>query len=95
MTMSDEQSVIDQPVADAPPKPKQRKGFAVMSRKLQKELAARGGRAAHAKGVAHQWTSEEARAAGRKGGATSRRPMQNGATSGEHWPAVRAEDKPS
>jgi len=34
----------------------------------QREIASKGGRAAHQKGTAHQWTSEEARAAGRKGG---------------------------
>ena len=34
----------------------------------QKEIASKGGRAAHAKGTAHQFTSEEAREAGRKGG---------------------------
>lgn len=34
----------------------------------QKEIASKGGRAAHQQGVAHEWSSEEARAAGRKGG---------------------------
>jgi uncharacterized protein len=34
----------------------------------QREIASKGGRAAHAKGTAHQFTSEEAREAGRKGG---------------------------
>jgi hypothetical protein len=36
----------------------------------QKEIASEGGRAAHRQGVAHEWTSEEARMAGRKGGQT-------------------------
>lgn len=50
------------------------RGFASMNRERQRELASRGGRAAHAKGVAHEWTPEEAREAGRKGGrAQSRR----------------------
>ncbi len=39
-----------------------------MDPELRKELSRRGGRAAHAKGVAHSWTQDEARAAGRKGG---------------------------
>ena len=39
-----------------------------MDANRQKEIASKGGRAAHAKGTAHQFTSEEAREAGRKGG---------------------------
>jgi len=34
----------------------------------QREIASKGGRAAHQKGTAHEWTSDEARVAGRKGG---------------------------
>ncbi len=44
------------------------RGFATMSPEKQRELASLGGRAAHAKGTARQWTVEEAREAGRKGG---------------------------
>lgn len=36
----------------------------------QKEIASKGGRAAHEKGTAHEWSSDEARNAGRKGGVT-------------------------
>lgn len=43
-----------------------------MSPEKQREIASKGGRAAHQKGTAHEWTSEEARAAGRKGGQISR-----------------------
>jgi general stress protein YciG len=43
-----------------------------MTSDKQREIASKGGRAAHLKGTAHQWTSEEARAAGRKGGQVSR-----------------------
>ncbi len=39
-----------------------------MERTKQREIASKGGRAAHKKGAAHQWTREEAQAAGRKGG---------------------------
>ena len=39
----------------------------------QKEIASKGGRAAHKKGTAHEWTSEEARQAGRKGAMASHR----------------------
>lgn len=48
------------------------KGFASMDREKQRAIASKGGKAAHAKGTAHVWTSEEAGAAGRKGGMVSR-----------------------
>ena len=51
---------------------KERRGFASMSREKQREIASKGGRAAHEKGTAHEWTPDEARAAGRKGGQISR-----------------------
>jgi general stress protein YciG len=51
---------------------KERRGFASMSPEKQREIASKGGRAAHAKGTAHEWTSDEARSAGRKGGQISR-----------------------
>jgi uncharacterized protein len=44
------------------------RGFAAMSDERQREIARKGGRAAHAKGTAHEFTSDEARAAGQKGG---------------------------
>ena len=52
---------------------KEDRGFASMDREKQREVASKGGRAAHVKGTAHEWTSEEAREAGRKGGLASRR----------------------
>jgi hypothetical protein len=54
------------------PARKERRGFASMSPEKQREIASKGGRAAHEKGTAHEWTSEEARSAGRKGGQISR-----------------------
>ena len=48
------------------------RGFASMDKAKQREIAAKGGRAAHMKGTAHEWTSDEAREAGRKGGTVSR-----------------------
>jgi uncharacterized protein len=48
------------------------RGFARMSADKQREIASKGGRAAHQKGTAHKFTSEEARMAGRKGGQRSR-----------------------
>ena len=44
------------------------RGFASMDPNKQREIASKGGKAAHAKGTAHEFTSEEAREAGRKGG---------------------------
>jgi uncharacterized protein len=44
------------------------RGFASMDPQRQREIASEGGRAAHEKGTAHEFTSEEAREAGRKGG---------------------------
>lgn len=44
------------------------RGFAAMDPEKQRAIASKGGQAAHAKGTAHQFDSEEARAAGRKGG---------------------------
>ncbi len=48
------------------------RGFAAMDPQAQRAIAAKGGRAAHQKGTAHEFTSEEARIAGRKGGEASR-----------------------
>ena len=44
-----------------------------MDEEKRREVARMGGRAAHQKGTAHEWTSEEARDAGRKGGIASHR----------------------
>jgi general stress protein YciG len=49
------------------------RGFAVIDKNVGSAISAEGGRAAHAKGTAHKWTSEEAKAAGRKGGLASMR----------------------
>jgi general stress protein YciG len=47
---------------------KSKRGFASMDPSRQREIASKGGKAAHQKGTAHEWSSEEARVAGRKGG---------------------------
>lgn len=44
------------------------RGFASMDEDKQREIASKGGQAAHEKGTAHEFTSEEAREAGKKGG---------------------------
>jgi general stress protein YciG len=43
-----------------------RRGFAAMDQQRQREIASMGGKSAHASGHAHEFTSEEARAAGKK-----------------------------
>jgi len=49
-----------------------------MDPQKQREIASKGGKAAHQKGTAHEFTREEARIAGRKGGAASRAPRSGG-----------------
>lgn len=65
---------------------KQKRGFAAMNPDERKRLASSGGKAAHAQGVAHEFTSDEAREAGRKGGLAShrrRRELEAAVTRGE------------
>jgi uncharacterized protein len=58
--------------------PKNPRGFARMDQRLVREIARMGGRAAHSAGTAHEFTSEEARIAGRKGGQASRLKRRKG-----------------
>ncbi len=75
---------------------KEDRGFASMDRVKQKEIASKGGKAAHQKGTAHEWTSEEAREAGRKGGmASHRRRMVGSDQSGDAANAGSSEASPS
>jgi general stress protein YciG len=55
-------------MAESDKEHKSSRGFAAMDEEKQREIASKGGKAAHAKGTAHEFTSEEAREAGRKGG---------------------------
>jgi general stress protein YciG len=50
------------------PKTPAKRGFAAMDQATQREIASKGGQAAHQKGTAHEFDSEEARRAGQKGG---------------------------
>ena len=54
--------------ADTAARPKRPRGFAAIDRKALAEIASKGGKAAHSAGTAHEFTSAEAREAGRKGG---------------------------
>jgi uncharacterized protein len=58
------------------------RGFASMDPQRQREIASEGGRAAHEKGTAHEFTSEEAREAGRKGGQARSESNRSGSRSG-------------
>lgn len=49
-----------------------KRGFSSMDPEKQRQIASKGGKAAHQKGTAHEFTREEAREAGRKGGASTR-----------------------
>jgi general stress protein YciG len=64
---------MDLPIEDGAPStrqdPPRRRGFAAMDPDRVRAIASKGGRAAHAAGTAHRFTAEEARAAGKKGGA--------------------------
>ena len=58
-----------------------KRGFASMDEDKQREIASKGGKAAHEKGTAHEFTSAEAREAGRKGGEASHGGRSSGSAS--------------
>jgi general stress protein YciG len=69
---------------------KSNRGFASMSPERQREIASKGGRAAHEKGTAHEWTADEARRAGRKGGETVSRDRAHMAAIGREGGGARS-----
>jgi general stress protein YciG len=70
---------------------KSARGFASMDQTKQKEIASKGGRAAHAKGTAHEFDSGEARAAGRKGGMAVSRNREHMAAIGRRGGEARGQ----
>ena len=70
---------------------KSARGFASMDQGKQKEIASKGGRAAHAKGTAHEFDSNEARAAGRKGGMAVSRNREHMAAIGRRGGEARGQ----
>ena len=70
---------------------KQDRGFASMDPEKQRRIASKGGKAAHAKGRAHEWTVDEAREAGRKGGSASHR-RHEGTPGMEHTEPAAADE---
>ena len=85
------QNLQNERPAEEAPRPR-RRGFAAMDRDRVKQIASKGGRAAHAAGTAHQFSSDEARVAGKKGGeaphvrrgGVRRRPIDNSAAAGQN-----------
>src|SRR6476660_2417979 len=69
------------------------RGFASMDREKQKEIASKGGRAAHAKGTAHEFDSGEARDAGRKGGVAVSRNREHMAAIGRRGGEARGHSR--
>jgi general stress protein YciG len=61
----------------------------------QREIASKGGRAAHAKGTAHEWSRDEARAAGRKGGEIVSRDRNHMAAIGREGGGARSRNRRS
>ena len=70
----------------APPKTPRPRGFAAMDRKKVSQIASKGGKAAHRAGTAHEFTSDEARAAGKKGGSAHGKPKTGEGGSGSGTP---------
>lgn len=69
------------------------RGFASMDRAKQKEIASKGGKAAHAKGTAHEFDSSEAREAGRKGGVAVSRNREHMAAIGRRGGEARGHSR--
>jgi len=63
-----EETTENKPAEDSQIQIRRPKGFAAMDRAKVSEISSKGGKAAHAAGTAHRFTSEEAREAGKKGG---------------------------
>lgn len=73
---------------------KNNRGFAAMDQSRQREIASRGGKAAHAQGHAHEFTADEARDAGRKGGQVVSRDRNHMAVIGRAGGKARARSRP-
>src|SRR5271165_1150158 len=75
--------------ANEEPRRKSTRGFASMSAERQREIARKGGKAAHERGTAHEFTPDEARVAGRKGGETVSRDRKHMAEIGREGGQAR------
>ena len=77
----------------SPQRTRSNRGFASMDREKQKEIASKGGKAAHAKGTAHEFDSGEAREAGRKGGVAVSRNREHMAAIGRRGGEARGHSR--
>ncbi len=68
------------------------RGFAAMDQKQQRAIASMGGKAAHMKGTAHEFSSDEARQAGKKGGESVSRNREHMAQIGRKGGEARGDD---
>ena len=75
------------------PRSRSNRGFASMDRSKQREIASKGGKAAHAKGTAHEFDSGEAREAGRKGGVAVSRNREHMAAIGRRGGEARGQSR--
>jgi general stress protein YciG len=75
------------------PRAKSNRGFASMDTQKQREIASKGGKAAHQSGNAHEFTSAEAAAAGRKGGMVVSQNTQHMATIGRKGGEARGKNR--
>ena len=71
------------------------RGFASMEADRQREIASKGGKAAHAQGRAHQFTADEARVAGRRGGEVVSRDREHMAAIGRAGGQARGRSRAS
>ncbi len=78
---------------ETPNSTKRNRGFAAMDLSRQREIASQGGKAAHAQGRAHQFTADEARAAGRKGGQSVSRDREHMAAIGREGGLARVRNR--
>lgn len=76
-------------VPESPPEARRRRGFAVMDRELQRSIASKGGRMAHLRHTAHEFTPAEARRAGQLGGLQVSRDRQHMAEIGRQGGRAR------
>ena len=79
--------------ATAVPRGRSNRGFASMDQGKQREIASKGGRAAHQKGTAHEFDANEARSAGRKGGVTVSRNREHMAAIGRRGGEARGANR--
>jgi general stress protein YciG len=84
---------VDMTTQTSADQPKSHRGFASMDLTRQREIASKGGKAAHAQGRAHEFTADEARNAGRKGGEVVSRDREHMAAIGRAGGQARGRNR--